>query len=270
MLPVTGKRLAASAAAMAAQRFFWLRYAASSGARRPRALGGASAAAGRRGVRYAKPRARRRSAGPAAVGGVAQAEPLGLDVLGGGLVERGPVAPRGRRRPARRGAGASRGLLRLGERGVARARRRLDGADRREDLGARPRSGAVGARAPASCARGGASRRSRAGAARGARGARHGVARDRRRASPSSRGGDASASRSGSPRGHQGHTRHAASRTSAMSAGRWSEPRSRASSRRSTYARYARTRRRAAPSSSKSKAGRSHVVRPDTCGGGDP
>mgnify|MGYP003310501582 CR=1 FL=1 len=76
--------------------------------------------------------------------------------------------------------------------------------------------------------------------------------------------------RSGSPRGHQGHTRHAASRTSAMSAGRWSEPRSRASSRRSTYARYARTRRRAAPSSSKSKAGRSHVVRPDTCGGGDP
>ena len=32
MQPVTGKRLAASAAAMAAQRFFWLRYAASSGA----------------------------------------------------------------------------------------------------------------------------------------------------------------------------------------------------------------------------------------------
>ena len=73
------------------------------------------------------------------------------------------------------------GLLRLGERGVARARRRLDGADRREDLGARlAERGAVGARALGVRAREVARRVGLApGAARGdARGARHGVARE--------------------------------------------------------------------------------------------
>ena len=164
------------------------------------------------------------------------------------------------------------GLLRLGERGVARARRRLDGADRREDLGARlAERGAVGARALGVRAREVARRVGLApGAARGdARGARHGVAREAAPREPSSSGGarrrrGAVAARPPGAHEARGLPDVGDERRQVVGA---EVPRELpALDVRAVRA----AGRRAAPSSSKSKAGRSHVVRPDTCGGGDP